>query len=127
MTAPKLNPSDVGWVSFGGGESAHYSQVEGRSICGKRYRPETVRAPGGRYICLQCRHGHLVRQMHPGRYRRPEAVPLERAQTVTLEHHMASVAMAREAALEEAERVARDPNVPLTGIADAIAAIRGSK
>ena len=46
---------------------------------------------------------------------------------VSVDHHMASVAMAREAALEEAERVARDPNVPLTGIADAIAAIRVSE
>jgi len=46
---------------------------------------------------------------------------------VSVEHHMASVAMTRLAALEEAERVARDPSVPLTGIADAIVAIRGSK
>ena len=39
----------------------------------------------------------------------------------------AAAAVARRLALEEAERIARDPNVPLTGIADAIAAIRGSK
>ena len=49
------------------------------------------------------------------------------SEVVSLSHHMASVAMTRLAALDEAERVARDPIVPLTGIADAIAAIRGSK
>ena len=49
------------------------------------------------------------------------------SEVVSLSHHMASVASARLAALDEAERVARDPIVPLTGIADAIAAIRGSK
>ena len=39
----------------------------------------------------------------------------------------AAAAVARGLALEEAERIARDPNVPLTGIADAIAALRGVK
>ena len=37
----------------------------------------------------------------------------------------AAAAVARRLALEAAERVARDPTVPLTGIADAIAALRG--
>ena len=46
------------------------------------------------------------------------------SEVVSLAHHMASVAMTRLAALDEAERVARDPSVPLTGIADAIAALR---